>query len=160
MTTTLDRYSPILGIGAVARELGVAVGTVRLYENRGLVLAHRTATRQRFFSMHDLERLRCVRKMITEHGLNIKGIKQIMALIPCWEYRGGLDDDCRGCPVYSEMIGPCWSVRRVGAKCRNADCRQCDVYRMRVSCDHMKDVIHGPRRRGMLKAVDTPERSI
>ena len=146
MTLAIDPYEPVLAIGAVARKLGVATQTVRMYAEEGLVLPHKTESGRRMFSVHDLERLECVRRMITEYGLNIKGIKQTMALIPCWEYRGGLDDDCRSCPVYSRMIGPCWSVDEVGHKCMHEDCRDCRVYRLRINCDQIKEIIHGPGR--------------
>jgi MerR family transcriptional regulator/heat shock protein HspR len=138
----LDRYAPVLTIGTVAAELGVSAQAIRLYESEGLVLPRKTDTGRRMFSIHDVERLKCIRRMLTEHGLNIAGIKRLMGLIPCWEYRGGLDEECRQCPVYYEMIGPCWSVKNVGEKCAQQDCRECDVYRMRVSCEQMKNAIH------------------
>lgn len=151
MTIPFDEYEPVLTIGAVAGQLGIAVPTVRLYEKEGLVVAHKTDSGRRMFSAHDVSRLQCVRRMITEHGLNINGIKQLMALIPCWDYRGGFDDDCRTCRVFSDFVGPCWNVRGVGAKCRHENCRDCPVYRLRFSCDDMKEIIHGQRRRELLK---------
>ena len=140
--TQLDMYAPVLTIGTVARELGVSAQAVRLYEGEGLVLPEKTNTGRRMFSIHDVERLRCIRTMITEHGLNIAGIRRLMALIPCWDYKGGLDEDCRQCPVYYEMLGPCWSVENVGPKCSGMNCRDCEVYRMPVSCEQMKNIVH------------------
>ncbi len=158
MTISYDIYDPVISIGTVAKRLGVAVQTVRLYEKEGLVLPYKTQTGRRLFSAHDVERLKCIRKMITEHGLNISGIKQLMALIPCWDYRGGFDDDCRICKVFSESIGPCWNVREVGAKCRHEDCRLCSVYRLEISCDRMKEIIHGERRKELLNNSIEPLR--
>jgi len=152
MPLAIDPYEPVLTIGSVAKQLGVSVQTVRMYADEGLIVPHKTKSGQRRFSVHDLDRLTCMRHMITDHGLNLKGIKQMMALIPCWEYRGGLDDDCRSCPVYSQMIGPCWSVRDVGHKCRHENCRDCRVYRLRISCEEFKEIIHGPGKRRAARA--------
>lgn len=140
--TQLDNHAPVLTIGVVATEVGVSAQAIRLYEAEGLVLPVKTETGRRMYSIHDVERLKCVRRMINEHGLNIAGIKRLMALIPCWDYRGGLDGQCKGCSVYTEMVGPCWSVRQVGAKCHGQDCRECDVYRLEVHCEELKQMVH------------------
>lgn len=138
----IEKYEPVFTIGTVARKLNVAVQTVRMYEQEGLVLPHKTATGRRMYSLHDLERLHCVRQMIVEYGLNIQGIKKLMALIPCWEYMGGVDSDCEKCPVYNGMSAPCWSVKEVGQKCQQQDCRECPVYRLPVSCNTLKSIIY------------------
>jgi MerR family transcriptional regulator, heat shock protein HspR len=143
MDKNIDRYEAVFTIGTVAQKLGVAVQTVRMYENDGLVLPHKTSTGRRMYSLHDLERLRCVREMIVDYGMNISGIKRMFSLIPCWDYMGGVDDDCLGCPVYSQAIGPCWSIRNVGEKCIQASCRECEVYRLDVNCHTIKNIIYG-----------------
>ena len=147
----------MIAIGETSRRLGVSVQTLRLYEKEGLVLPHKTDTGRRMYSLHDLERLSCVRRMLTQHGLNLKGIRQLLALIPCWDYRGGFDDDCKRCPVYSDFIGPCWSVSDVGDKCKGQECRRCEVYRLHIKCDRMKEIIHGRRRREMLGQTNLPD---
>ena len=145
MNTTL-KYNPLLTIGTVAKELDVAVQTLRLYEQEGLIIPHKTDTGRRMYSLHDLERLRCIRKMITENGLNLQGIKRLMSLIPCWKYKGGLDDDCQNCLAYSESQMPCWNYSKVGAKCQNQNCRECPVYTMDFNCHTMKEIIFGHSR--------------
>ncbi|RMF63842.1 MAG: MerR family transcriptional regulator [Calditrichaeota bacterium] len=146
MEKEIDIHEPILTIGTVAKMLDIAVQTVRLYEQEGLVLPYRTESGRRMFSMHEVERLRCVRKMITENGLNLQGIKRMFSLLPCWEFKGGLDEECRNCPAYYEAEGPCWSIRHVGEKCQAVDCRECPVYRMQLNCQKLKEVIFGHRR--------------
>ncbi len=143
----LDKHEPVFSIGLVAGKLGVAVQTIRLYEREGLIIPYKTESGQRRFSLHDLERLSCIRQMITEQGVNLQGIRRIMALIPCWEFRGGLDDQCRRCPAYYEASGPCWSLRDVGEKCLLEDCRDCTVYRISLPCSKMKEVIYGHKQK-------------
>ena len=146
MNVEVDIYEPILTIGTVADKLNVAVQTVRLYEHEGLVIPHKTSSGRRMYSVHDLERLRCVRKMITEHGLNLQGIKKIMSLIPCWEFKGGLDEQCKSCQGYYEAVGPCWTIHPVGEKCQTEDCRECPVYRIELNCNKIKELIFANHR--------------
>jgi len=144
MTVFIDN-EPFLTIGAAAQQLGVAVQTVRLYEKSGLILPARTPTGRRLYSLRDMERLRCIRNLITKEGLNISGIRKMLSLIPCWEYKGGLDEDCLGCQAYREAIGPCWSVREVGAKCRQVDCRSCGAYQVHLNCNNIKEILFNHR---------------
>lgn len=143
---SVDFYEPVLTIGTVAKKLNVAVQTIRLYEQEGLILPFKTESGRRMYSMHDLQRLSCVRKMITEHGINIQGIKRIMSFVPCWEFKGGLDSECRQCPAYYEATGPCWNNNKVGEKCQAEDCRSCPVYRIELNCEKLKEVIFGHKK--------------
>ncbi|MCL5737470.1 MAG: MerR family transcriptional regulator [Bacteroidetes bacterium] len=146
MQTDLGVYDPVLTIGTVAKMLDIAVQTIRMYEQEGLIIAYKTEGGHRMYSLHDVERLRCIRKMITEHGLNINGIRKMMSLVPCWGFKGGLDDECRQCPVYYDAEGPCWAQKNVGSKCRLADCRSCPVYRIEFNCTTIKEVVFGHKR--------------
>lgn len=143
MEEMIDRFEPILTIGTVAKMLDVAVQTLRMYEHEGLILPYKTDTGRRMYSMHDVERLKCIRRLITQEGLNLCGIKKLFSLIPCWEFKGGLDEECRQCPAYYETIGPCWSLDEVGGKCKGQDCRKCPVYQMELSCNKMKTILFG-----------------
>lgn len=139
----VDKYQPSLTIGTVAKKLAVSVQTVRLYEQQGLILPYKSASGHRLYSRHDLDRLSCIREMITSQGLNLKGVKRLMSMIPCWEFKGGLDEDCRNCPAYYEANGPCWTRGDVGPKCQLADCRTCPVYQVEINCNKLKEVIFG-----------------
>ncbi len=146
MEKPIDKYDPILTIGTVAKKLKVTVQTVRVYEKEGLIVPSRTKSKHRLYTLHELDRLQCVRKMITEKKMNIQGIKRILSLIPCWEFMGGLDDVCGSCPGYFEASGPCWSLKKVGDKCKTKDCRSCRVYRLELNCEKMKEIIYGHHR--------------
>jgi len=139
----LDMYEPVFTIGVVARKLDISVQTVRLYQDEGLVLPHRTESGHRLYSLHDLDRLQCIRRMITEYGMNLQGIKRMFSLSPCWKIKDGPLDDCKTCPAYFEVAGPCWSLPVVGDKCKDADCRNCKVYRLKLDCSRMKKLLFG-----------------
>jgi MerR family transcriptional regulator/heat shock protein HspR len=83
----IDKYEPILTIGTIAQKLSISVQLIRVYEQAGLVLPYKTNSGRRMYSIHDMERLHCIRVMITEYGLNLKGIQIIFSFIPCWELR-------------------------------------------------------------------------
>jgi MerR family transcriptional regulator/heat shock protein HspR len=139
----IDKYDAVLTIGTVASKLKVSVQTIRLYEQEGLILPVKTKGGRRMYSLHDLDRLVCIREMITKHGLNLNGIRQLMSMIPCWEYKGGLDEECQNCPVYYEAKGPCWTRGDVGPKCQEVNCRDCPVYRIELNCNKLKEVVFG-----------------
>jgi MerR family transcriptional regulator/heat shock protein HspR len=146
MENSLNPFEPVFTIGTVAKMLNIAVQTIRLYEQEGLILPAKTETARRMFSLHDVDRLKCIRKLLKHDGLNISGIKKMMSLLPCWEFKGGLDDECKLCPAYYETIGPCWHLKEVGEKCKGQDCRGCKVYQMNVSCEEMKTILYRNRR--------------
>ncbi len=145
---------PVLTIGMAARELRVAVQTLRMYEGAGLILPARSSSGRRLYSMKDMEKLRGIRNLITEEGLNIKGIRKMLSMIPCWQYKGGIDEDCLDCQAYREAIGPCWNVRNVGRKCRQVDCRSCGAYQVYLSCKNIKHILlkNGPVKNKRIKS--------
>jgi len=134
-------YQALLNIGTVAESLGISEQMVRLYEEKGLILPERTATNRRMYSLHDLERLHCIRQMIEQHGLTLNGIRRVLSFLPCWEYQGGADTDCQECPAYHSIEGPCWSTQPQGEKCAAQNCRECEVYQLPVQCNTLKDII-------------------
>ncbi len=65
---------------SVAAELaGVHPQTLRLYERKGLLDPSRTSGGSRRFSEQDLDRLRRIQDL-TAAGLNLEGVRQVMAL--------------------------------------------------------------------------------
>lgn len=65
---------------SVAAELsGLHPQTLRIYERRGLVEPHRTPGGTRRYSEADIKRLELI-QTLTEQGLNLEGVKAVMAL--------------------------------------------------------------------------------
>lgn len=65
---------------SVAAELaGVHPQTLRIYERKGLVAPARTSGGSRRYSDEDLQRLARIAEL-TEAGLNLAGVKQVLAL--------------------------------------------------------------------------------
>ena len=67
-------------IGAAARLTGMHPQTLRQYDRLGLVRPSRTAGRGRRYTAADLAALRQVQRLSAEEGINLAGIRRIMAL--------------------------------------------------------------------------------
>jgi MerR family transcriptional regulator/heat shock protein HspR len=54
--------------------------TLRIYEQKGLVRPKRTAGNTRLYSDADLQRLKLIRRLTTELGLNLAGVEIVLDL--------------------------------------------------------------------------------
>ena len=76
MTDQRPRYM----ISVAADIVGMHPQTLRIYEAKGLVRPGRTPGGTRLYSDHDLERLREIQRLTTELGLNLAGVRRVLAL--------------------------------------------------------------------------------
>jgi len=76
-----DRNEPVYYIGVAARLVGVHPQTLRTYERLGLVKPHRTERGQRLYSEADLDRVRQIRRLTDELGVNLAGVEIILNLL-------------------------------------------------------------------------------
>src|SRR5919202_1854234 len=67
-------------ISIAARLVGVHEQTLRYYERAGLVEPARSKGRIRLYSLHDLERVRQIRRLTEDLGVNLAGVEVIMRL--------------------------------------------------------------------------------
>ncbi len=132
---------PVYTIGVAADRLGVSVHSLRQYENEGLVLPFKTETRRRLYSDLDLEKIRCIKKMIQEEGLNFAGIRRLLACIPCWKLRKCSEEVRARCDALRDPRTPCWNSDAECAQPLNS-CRDCQVYRKIVDCALILPLIH------------------
>lgn len=71
---------PVYTIRIAAQLVGVHQQTLRTYEREGLLKPARSAGRQRLYSEADIERLRVIRRLIDELGVNLAGADIILRL--------------------------------------------------------------------------------
>ena len=76
MTEQLPRYT----ISVAAEIVGMHPQTLRIYEAKGLLRPGRTPGGTRLYSDQDLERLREIQRLTTELGLNLAGVRRVLAL--------------------------------------------------------------------------------
>lgn len=75
------REEPCFVISVAARIVGVHAQTLRHYERVGLIWPSRTVGRQRLYSMADLDRLRRLKALTEDMGLNLAGAEVALKLI-------------------------------------------------------------------------------
>jgi MerR family transcriptional regulator/heat shock protein HspR len=73
-----QRQEPRYIISVAARMLGIQTYTLRYYERIGIIEPSRSVGNIRLYSESDLERLRRVRTLIEELGVNLAGVEVIM----------------------------------------------------------------------------------
>ena len=128
-------------IGEAADILGVAVSTVRLYEREGLIIPQRRSSKHRRYSDADIERLRCIRRMINGEKISIAGIRRLLSMIPCWKIKNCPNEVRVSCPAFMNSRGPCWTESKKSWECRSAECRVCPVYTRISDCKTLKMTI-------------------
>ena len=75
------RDEPVFIISVAARMLGVQTQTLRHYERMGLIEPARTGGNQRVFSRADIERVRRIRGLMEDLGINLAGVEVILRLL-------------------------------------------------------------------------------
>ena len=72
---------PCFVISVAARILGVRTQTLRYYESLGLVEPYRTGSNQRVYSRRDVERVRRIRNLMDDLGVNLAGVEVVIGLL-------------------------------------------------------------------------------
>jgi MerR family transcriptional regulator/heat shock protein HspR len=71
---------PVFIISVAARLLEMHPQTLRKYEREGLIAPSRTSGNLRLYSDEDLDRLRQVKHLVGERGLNLAGVQLALEL--------------------------------------------------------------------------------
>jgi MerR family transcriptional regulator/heat shock protein HspR len=98
---------PIYTIGVVAKLVGVHQETLRIWERNNLISPYRK-NNQRLYSNNDLKKLKFIKVLLDEKGLNLAGVRQLIEFYPCW-----WKDNCKGAKKdmensYINPAKPCW----------------------------------------------------
>lgn len=67
-------------ISMAARELGMHPQTLRKYERLGLVQPSRTIGSMRLYTREELERLRLIKHLVDELGINLAGVQRLLSV--------------------------------------------------------------------------------
>lgn len=76
-----DSTEPVYVISVAAKLVQCHPQTLRMYEREGLLSPERTRQNVRLYSDDDLERVRQVRRLTQELGVNIAGVAVILDLL-------------------------------------------------------------------------------
>jgi MerR family transcriptional regulator/heat shock protein HspR len=85
-----DLDKPLYTISVASEILEAHPRTLMLYEDVALVEPFRTATNRRRYSQRDIRRLQVIQRLTREKGVNLAGVRQILALFEII-HAGGLE---------------------------------------------------------------------
>lgn len=124
---------PVYSIGIASELIDVHQQTLRIYEDKGMVIPSRRNT-HRFYSKQDLDWIRVVRFLLHEKHVCLTGLQRMLGLIPCWEVLGCASDVKEACPRSKQRSSPCWLI----APRVDELCYKCPVYRRAAEyiCDN------------------------
>jgi MerR family transcriptional regulator, heat shock protein HspR len=77
-TETAMPQEEFILISVAARHLGMHPQTLRKYERLGLVRPTRTLGSMRVYSRDELERLRIIKHLVDEAGINLAGVQRLL----------------------------------------------------------------------------------
>src|SRR5437016_13722071 len=63
-----------------ARMLGMHPQTLRKYERLGLVQPTRTIGSMRLYSQEELERLKLIKRLVDDAGINLAGVQRLLSI--------------------------------------------------------------------------------
>jgi MerR family transcriptional regulator, heat shock protein HspR len=70
----------LIFISMAARMLGMHPQTLRKYERLGLVRPARTIGSMRLYSADEIERLRFIKRLVEDLGINLAGVQQLLEI--------------------------------------------------------------------------------
>lgn len=76
-----DRARAVYAISVAAELAGMHPQTLRLYERRGLIRPARSGSNVRLYSEWEVERLRQIRRLTQDLGVNLAGVEVILDLL-------------------------------------------------------------------------------
>ncbi len=89
-TTRINAHTSIQGaagldqdlyfISVAARMLGMHPQTLRKYERLGLVQPTRTIGSMRLYSREELERLKMIKRLVDDGGINLAGVQRLLSI--------------------------------------------------------------------------------
>ena len=70
----------VILISMAARVLGMHPQTLRKYERLGLVRPARTAGSMRVYTQEEIARLRLIKRLVDDVGVNLAGVQQLLSI--------------------------------------------------------------------------------
>src|SRR5918994_3136051 len=80
MGTQPTTQQELFFISVAAEMLGMHPQTLRKYERLGLVQPTRTIGSMRLYSREELERLRIIKRLVEDGGINLAGVQRLLSI--------------------------------------------------------------------------------
>ena len=130
MNNSIGNTTPVFTLSVASNLSEIPEHSIRQYIDKGLIIPFRKETNRHLFSPVDISRLKFIHKLLDEVGLNIAGIKALLAMIPCWAIRDCSIEEREKCQAFYSNSFPCWEASDKGILCKNTNCRECEVYNL------------------------------
>jgi MerR family transcriptional regulator/heat shock protein HspR len=127
---SVESTTPVYTLSTTSTLSGIPVHSIRQYIDKGLIIPFKKESSRNLFSKVDILRLKYIHNLLSEDGLNIAGIRALLALIPCWAITECSMAERETCQAYHSDADPCWEASEKGTLCKNTNCRECEVYRI------------------------------
>jgi len=137
----VESTTPVYTLSTTSSLSGIPVHSIRQYIDKGLIIPFKKESNRNLFSQVDILRLKFIHKLLDEDGLNIAGIRTLLALIPCWAIRRCSAGERDTCQAFHSDAYPCWEASEKGTLCKNTNCRECDVYRIVENYSDLKSFL-------------------
>lgn len=110
MALTQDLYL----ISVAARMLGMHPQTLRKYERLGLVQPPRTLGSMRVYTRQELDRLRLIKHLVDDAGVNLAGVQRLLSVADAVErMRALLDDEISQTEARQRLVREFEALRRL-----------------------------------------------
>jgi MerR family transcriptional regulator/heat shock protein HspR len=76
----MDVEQDLFFISRAARLLGMHPQTLRKYERLGLIRPTRTIGSMRLYSRDELERLKLIKRLVEDAGINLAGVQRLLSI--------------------------------------------------------------------------------
>jgi MerR family transcriptional regulator, heat shock protein HspR len=137
----VESTTPVYTLSTTSSLSGIPVHSIRQYIDKGLIIPFKKESNRNLFSQVDILRLKFIHKLLDEDGLNIAGIRTLLALIPCWAIRRCSAGERDTCQAFHSDAYLCWEASEKGTLCKNTNCRECDVYRIVENYSDLKSFL-------------------
>src|SRR5659263_173788 len=111
---SIESTTPVYTLSITSTLSGIPVHSIRQYIDKGLIIPFKKKSNRNLFSQVDILRLKYIHKLLDECGLNIAGIRALLALIPCWAIRSCSLNERENCQAYHTDFFPCWEASEKG----------------------------------------------
>ncbi len=121
----MDDTLPVYIISSAADLVGMHPRTLYLYEEKGLLIPVRKSNR-RFYSANDLQWISSIRYLVHQRGLNLEGLRRLLAMRARFEYKRMYRTILAECLEFVDPVSPCWEQ----GMAEQYDCYHCPVYQV------------------------------
>src|SRR5690242_15708165 len=86
--TSIHLDKPIYTLSVASEILATHPRTLMMYEHLNMIKPKRTATNRRRYSQRDLMKLQSIQTLTRRHGVNLAGVRYILALLKTLQLSG------------------------------------------------------------------------